>query len=384
MSISHESKLAAQSSTDNTGAGERRGDIESKQQLVADLLRREGCEVLICLRPENFAWLTAGGTTRGVLHEDVQAGLYFNPENRWILCSNVETQRLFDEEADGLGFQVKEWPWYVGRKPLLTELRTSRKAACDVPMEDCTHVGDELAVLRRSMSDYERACYRALGQIVSHALEATGRTLLKGESEREVAGQLCHRLIHRGVQPVMVMIAADGRAGSYRQAGYTSAPIRRSCVISVVGRKYGLYAQASRSLCFGSPDSKLRKEHDAACKVSATYVASAWPDSVPKQILAAGKRVFQLTGFEHDWMLSPQGHVTGRVPVELEFTPRTEELLQDHWAVTWLGSVGAALSCDTFLLSEEGPKPVTLIENWPLKKIRIQGAEFTRPDLLVR
>jgi hypothetical protein len=70
--------------------------------------------------------------------------------------------------------------------------------------------------------------------------------------------------------------------------------------------------------------------------------------------------------------------------VELALTPQTEDLLQAGWSVTWRASAGAALSCDTFLLTEDGPRTVTATENWPLKRIRIQGAEFVRPDLLVR
>src|SRR5262249_46816944 len=120
------------------------------------------------------------------------------------------------------------------------------------------------------------------------------------------------------------------------------------------------------------------------CKVSATYVASSWPDSVPKQILATGRRVYLVTGAEHEWLLSPQGHLTGRAPVELALTPSTEDLLQANWAVTWRGSAGVGLSCDTFLLTEEGPRTTRGGEGWPLKRIRIQGGEFVRPDLLVR
>ena len=66
------------------------------------------------------------------------------------------------------------------------------------------------------------------------------------------------------------------------------------------------------------------------------------------------------------------------------FRSSTEELLQANWAVTWRGSAGVGLSCDTFLLTEEGPRTITAAESWPLKRIRIQGAEFVRPDLLVR
>ena len=55
-----------------------------------------------------------------------------------------------------------------------------------------------------------------IGQIVSHALEASCRTMAKGDSEREVASQLSHRLLHRGAAPVLLSVAADGRRGEAR------------------------------------------------------------------------------------------------------------------------------------------------------------------------
>ena len=35
-------------------------------------------------------------------------------------------------------------------------------------------------------------------------------------------------------------------------------------------------------------------------------------------------------------------------------------------------------------VTDQGPKIVTPAEAWPLKRIRIQGAEFVRPDVLQR
>jgi hypothetical protein len=91
-----------------------------------------------------------------------------------------------------------------------------------------------------------------------------------------------------------------------------------------------------------------------------------------------------VSGAEHEWLLCPQGHVTGRAPVELPFTLQTEDLFQPGWAVTWRGSAGVGLSCDTFLITDDGPRTITAAESWPLKRIRITGAEFVRPDLLIR
>jgi hypothetical protein len=367
-----------------TTSSDRRADADAKQALVGALLDEIKCEGLLVLEPENFAWLSSGGAARGIVDEGEMPALYYSQEGRWALCSNVDTQRLFDEEIDGLGFQLKEWPWHWGRAQLLNDLFQGRRVACDRSLDGCEEVAERLRQMRRRLTPYEQACYRALGQIISHALEAACRTLAAGDNEREIAGQLSHRLMHRGALPVSVHVAADGRGRAYRQCGFTSAVVKSYCTLKVTARKYGLCATASRSVCFGQPDAALRKDHDTTCKVTATYVASSWPDSVPRQILAGARRVYQVTGAEHEWLLCPQGYITGHLPVELALTPQTEDLFQAGWAATWQSSCGGALSCDTFLITEEGPRTVTAAESWPLKRIRVQGAEFVRPDMLIR
>jgi hypothetical protein len=387
MSVMEETRITAPPSVVDMSLAapmDRRTDVELKQARIAALLQEVGCDGLLVLQPDNFAWLTGGGSGRGILDPAALPGLYLTADARWLLCSNVDSQRLFDEEIDGLGFQLKEWPCHLPRAQLLADLCQGRKVACDVPFGACADVAGQLQVLRRTMSDYEIACYRILGQALSHALEATGRTLSAGESERELAGQLSHRLLHRGVHPLLIAVSADGRGRTYRQASFTSTPVTKNCVMTVTARKYGLCARASRSVSFGQPDAGLRRDHDCACKISATYVAGSWPDSVPRQILLTGQRIFELTGVEHEFYLAPQGHLTGHAPVELNIALSDEQLLQARWAITWCVAVGAAISCDTFLISEEGPRAITAAENWPLKRIRIQGAEFVRPDVLIR
>jgi Xaa-Pro aminopeptidase len=363
---------------------DRRVAIDARQTEIAALMREVGVEGLLIAEQENFAWLTGGGSARALIDPATAPCLFFTPDQRWVLCSNVESQRLFDEEVDGLGFLLKEWPWHWGREQLLSDLCHGRKVAVDQQRTDAEFIGDRLRRRRRTMDRYEQACYTALGQILTHALEATCRTLNAGETEREVAGQLCHRLLHRGAQPLVISVGADGRSRLYRQPGYTSAPVSKYVVLSATARKYGLNATASRTICFGEVDPDLRREHDAATKVSAAYIAATWPDAVPREVLQTGRRIYQVCDFEHEWRLAPQGWVTGRAPVELPLTPKTEDLFTAGWTITWRASVGAAMSCDTFIVSDDGPQSVTPVEYWPLRRIRIQGAEFLRPDILQR
>ncbi len=321
---------------------------------------------------------------RGLLDPEAAPVLYCNGEHRWLLASNVDSQRIFDEEIDGLGFQLKEWPWHWGREQLLASLSENRRIACDRPRPGATHVAEAIQKLRRSLTIYEQACHRALGQLVAHSLEATCRTIEPGESEREIVGQISHRLLHRGAQPLVVTAAADGRSRLYRQFGYTSVPVRQSLVVLATARKYGLSVTASRSMSFGTPDAQFQQDHNAVCRVSASYLASTWPDAVPREILLAGRRIYLISGYEHEWLLAPQGHLTGRAIVEQTLTPNTEDLFESNWAVTWNTSAGAGVSCDTFHITDQGPVALTPTEIWPLKRIRIQGAEFVRPDILIR
>src|SRR5215475_13668411 len=87
---------------------ERRTDVEIKQARVATMLQEAGCDGLLVQHPDNFAWLTGGGTPRGILDPDAFPGLFYTADARWLLSSNADSQRTFDEEIDGMGFQLKE------------------------------------------------------------------------------------------------------------------------------------------------------------------------------------------------------------------------------------------------------------------------------------
>jgi Xaa-Pro dipeptidase len=368
----------------NDPVADRREDIDGKGARLAQLLREVGCEGVLLFRPENVAWFSSGATSRAVLDPEAEPAIYCSADQRWLISSNTDTQRLFDEEIDGLGFWLKEWPWHWGREQFLADLCQNRKVACDTSRCGASLVAEQLAQFRRALTPYEQACYRALGQTISHALEATCRNFNRGETEREVAGQLSHRLLNRGVQPIYIGVAADERSRLYKQFAFTPTPVNQSVVLTVCGRKYGLVASASRSVCFGEPTPLFQQDHNTVCRVGASYLASTWPDAVPREVLIAGRRIYQISNYEHEWLLAPQGHVTGRLPVELAIAMQTEELFRASWAVTWSPRAGAACGMDTFLITEQGPRPITPSEVWPLKKIRIQGAEFVRPDILVR
>jgi Xaa-Pro dipeptidase len=362
----------------------RRDVVDARHQRIASLLDQAELEGLLVLDPINFAWLTAGGQAQGTLSPEHWPGLYFSGSGRWLISCNLDTQRFFDEEIDQLGFQLKEWSWDRGRDLLLMDICYHRRVGCDLPYRDCQALGPTLATERRRLTDHEKTQLARLGAVLVHALEATARTLALGESEEEIAGQLSHRLLHRGAEPVLLQVAADGRASRYPRLGHGTATVQQSCLLTATARQNGLHASASRLVCFGPPEAALREGHEAAARITASSVALSRANVRIADVLAAQQVAWKQAGHEHDWRLSPPSFLTGYAPVELLLTPGCAESLALDRAIVWTASVHGAVSCDTYLLEADGPIPITRVESWPVRRIKIGELVVERPDILVR
>ncbi|HLW65031.1 MAG TPA: M24 family metallopeptidase [Gemmataceae bacterium] len=365
-------------------SAERVAEIANRQERMGELLREHEADGLLVLDPANFSWLTAGGSFRGIPHSEEFPALYFSTQQHWLLCANVDTQRIFDEEIDGLAFQLKEWAWDRGRQLFLADLCVGKKMLCDQTLGECVNAGERLRTMRRTLTAWEQERLKELGKTVAHALEATCRNVSPGESEEEIAGQLGHRLIHRGVEPVDLQVFADSRARRYKRGGPTPAKIERTCVLLATGKRWGLHVTASRTVSFGPPDEKFYYDFEVSCRQAAMQIAGSVAFANPANILSAGIRVLTMNEREHEWRLTPPGWLTGHAPVELPFLPNTKDEIEPGWPLVWMASVGGANSADTILIGESSTQIITPTELWPLKRIRITGQPIERPDILIR
>lgn len=363
---------------------ERAAEVAERQLRIGELLQQAGAEAALLLDGANFAWLTAGAHPCLAADPAEPPALFVVEKQRWVLCANVDTQRLFDEELDDLGFQVKEWPWQLGRRLLLQGLINGRKIVCDQALDGCIPGADAMRQLRLARSAWDQARLRELGRTMAHALEATCRNCVRGDTEQEIAGQLSHRLIHRGVTPAAMHVSADGRLRRYPRSVPGKSKTEYCCVIQATGRRHGLHVTACRTLCFGTADEPLRQEYDHASRLSAVLVSESLAGRTLAAAIAKGQQLLQPHALEHEWRRAPIGWVTGPAAVELPFTPISSESLQPGWAIVWSAAVGAGLVADTFLVSESGLECTTAAEAWPLKRFKIGDQFIDRPDILIR
>lgn len=362
----------------------RRADIDAKQLLVAELLTQMNCEAVVLLMPAHVAWLTAGLNVRGLISDSERPGVYTNGRQRWLVSSNIDSQRLFDEELDLLGFQLKEWSWLTGRSDLLFNITLGRKVAADRPFPNVPMINDRLRPLLRVLSAYERERYRDLGAQVAHVVEATARTLQRGESEAEIAGQLGHRMLRRGIEPVAISVTGDGRGAKFRRSGFTLAPVRQTCVLQATAQRDGLYATAARTISFGPPPDEFRVAHDLAVKIAAAYRSFSVPGAQLAPLAEVAATMLAGSPFEFDTRLSQPGYGAGRFAAEELRRAGQDEPLSFGQAVVWQPRVGPAVCADTVLVTASGPEVVTPSTEWPFKRVTARDITSDVPDILLR
>jgi hypothetical protein len=366
-------------------AGDRRRlDVDAKQELVAKLLHDTGCEGLLVVHPANFRWLTSGAATAGLAGRDEMPALYFNTHQRWLLASATDSGRLFAEELDGLGFQLKEWPCMASREQFLIDLVFGRKVACDQPFRDCKPTGPFFAHTRRRLTAYEGERLAELGEAVAHALEATARHFDWGDTEEEIAGHVAHRLLRHGAEPVALQVSADGRSRAFRRRGSRSDPVERCCVLQATARKFGLHATAARIVFRSAPDDADRAEFEAALRLRVTHLALSKIGDRVYVALDAGAALLRPTPFEHEWRLAPAVCLTGREPSEGVFLAVAQDKWLPGWAAVWQERIGAAAVVDTYLMEEAGWRLVTRPSLWPVRRAVSRGRSFELADFLVR
>jgi Xaa-Pro aminopeptidase len=363
----------------------RRADVEEKHRRVAAWLDAQGYDALVLGRADGVAWFTGGGEFgQSLASEHASALLYVNRQCRAVVCDNVQSARLFEEEVAGLGFQLKERPWPEDPGRVIAELRRGKRVATDGCLPELPDERAGLAPLRWPLTRLERQRLRELGRALTLCIEATCRNFQPGETEADLAGHLAHRLLREGVVPVDLRVSADDRASRFRQPKAKGAPIRRRATLSAVGRRHGLCASASRTVSFGPVDAEFRASHELAAMVDATCIFFSRPGRTVAEVFRRARRIYEKYGRPDEWTLNYQGWVIGYHPREALLMPEGTLGLTHGLPLAWSPSVGAARSEDTVVIEERGFEVVTEAQRWPKLEVTVKGFPIHRPGVLER
>ncbi|MBC7821444.1 MAG: M24 family metallopeptidase, partial [Planctomycetaceae bacterium] len=164
----------------------------------------------------------------------------------------------------------------------------------------------------------------------------------------------------------------------------SSDPVERIGTLTVIGRREGLHAAVTRTVCFGEIPDDLRTAYRIALMTQATgmyFSQAGWAMGETWKRVA---RIYEKFGHTEEWGFAEQAEVIGYQPCEARLTPTSDFTLQSGMAMFWHPSVGPASVGDTMLIGPSGLEVLTPTEQWPMTKVDVKGTAILRPDILQR
>ena len=361
----------------------RLSDVEEKHERIRVLLQSTGADALLLQDAASIAWFTAGVDLTRCGSDSCHTSVFVTEDARLFATNAVDSAQLFEREAFGLGFQLKQREWFQPHCSLVEDLCRGRKVISDSGIEGTRNTARRINRLRMPLTSLEVDRLRLLSKVLVHAVEVTAGHIRRGVTEAAVAGELSNRLIRRTVQPVRIQVCADGRNIRYRHWSFGEDPIESYATVSCVARRWGLHVAVSRTVCIGSVNQDLWEAHQKAVLMHATGLYFSRHGQQLKDIWPKVKRIYDKFGLSSEWQLSDQADVLGYRACEHQLTPTSDFDLQAPTAVFWHPTVGAAMPGDTVLVLPGGSETLTRSDVWPELKVQVKGHDVLCSGLLL-
>lgn len=358
-------------------------EIETKLKAIQTLLCKHQLDALLLRRVSSFAWATCGAASYvNTASTEGAASLLISPAGRYLITDNIEAPRLESEERlaeQGWEFRLHKW---YDNSAVITQLTRGLKLAADAPYPGAVDLSAEIARLRASLTPEEVVRFRKVGNLCAEAMDAAIREIQPRMREYEIASRLSAQAEQRGCQAIVNLIATDQRVFSYRHPLPTEKRLERYAMLVLCGRRWGLVANLTRLIYFGTLPDEIRRKAAAVARIDAAFIAATRPGKTIGQVLEAGISAYQQTGYPDEWKLHHQGGAGGYEGREYIAVPGMPDPVRVDQVFAWNPSITGVKSEDTFLVGEEENEILTAIDGWPTLEIELAGRVYRRPKIL--
>ncbi len=358
-------------------------DVRLKHERIRCLLESADADAVLLQDPANIAWFTAGADLFRCGSHDCATSVFVTREARLFATNSVDSAQIFEREAFGLGFQLKQREWFQPHAELIIDLCRGRRVISDGAHEGTLATPDLIRAIRLPLTQLEIERLRLLSSLAVHAVEATAYHVRRGVTESEVAGEVSHRLLKRTAAATRIQVCADGRNERYRHWTFGEQTIENSAVISCMVRRWGLHVGVARTVCLHTVPDKLWAAYQKAALVHVTGTFFSRDKSVLGDVWKKVHRIYEKFRIANEWQLADQANVVGYSPSEVQLVPGSEFVLQAPVPVYWHPSVGPALLGDTILCRESSNEFLTASASWPQIPVQIKGREVPCPGILL-
>jgi Xaa-Pro aminopeptidase len=350
-------------------------EVSRKLELIRNALTETGAMGVRLKGTDWFAWATAGASNTVLLTAETGvAEVLVTAEEAWVLTDEIEAQRLKDEELPA-NFQLHVNPWAdsAARESFVREVANGGQIVSDRPIP---HVEKRLPASlqhhKQVMMSSELERYREVGRKASEAMTEVLKAAKPTWTEYQLAGAGAEALWARGLHPTLTLVAGERRLPLYRHATATGEPLGGQAMLVFCARGYGLYANLTRFVSFGSLGDERAELHRHVREIEAQALNLCQPGTSLEAVYHALAQVYQQHGFPNAIREHHQGGTTGYLSREIVANPTTTDSLAEGIAVAWNPSLVGAKVEDTFVILQDGKlENLTFDPNWP--SVEVEG-----------
>ncbi len=315
----------------------------------------------------------------GLLGSASVASLIFAQGKLYLLTDKVESGRLLAEEFRPSGAELIEFEWYrKSEEAASVERLFGPDLATDGELEPL------IMPLRAALDERELATMRKLGKAVAEAVEEGCFKCEPGMSEHEIAGLMAGKAFSLGVECNVVLAAADERISLYRHPMPTGRRLERLAMLSLVGRKDGLFAGLTRFVHFGGKDEGLLSKQAILNRIFARLVSRTRPGADLKDVFADLAADYEAEGYRDEWKSLHQGGPIGYSARELKASPGLSFKVEQGQAYAWNPTLAGFKVEDTVIIGMASNEIITATDRIPKMEVGMPGAELAVSDILYR
>ena len=350
-------------------------EVSRKLELIREALSETEATGARLKGTDWFAWATAGASNTVLLTAETGvAEVLVTAQDAWILTDEIEAQRLKDEELPA-NFQLHVNPWAdaSARESFMRDVTNGGKVLSDrrIPHVE-KRLPASLQLHKQVMMSSELDRYREVGRKASEAMTEVLTAAKPTWTEYQLAGAGAEALWARGIHPALTLVAGERRLPLYRHATATGEAIGRQAMLVFCARKYGLYANLTRFVSFGSLGDEHAELHRHVREIEAQALNLCKPGTSLDAVYHALSQAYDQHGFKQAIFQHHQGGTTGYLSREIVANPTTTDTLVEGIPVAWNPSLVGAKVEDTFVILQDGKlENLTFDPNWP--SVEVEG-----------
>lgn len=331
-------------------------EVSSKLELIRSALTETGAKGVLLRGTDWFAWATAGASHTVLLTAETGvAEVLVTAQDAWVLTDEIEAQRLRDEELPA-NFQLHVNPWAdaTDRESFIRDATEGGQVLSDRPTNHQDSLPPSLLHHKRAMIPSEIERYRQVGRLASAAMTEVLSNAQPTWTEYQLAGAGAEALWARGLHPALTLVAGERRLPLYRHATPSKEPLGKIAMLVFCARGYGLYANLTRFVSFGSLGAEHSELHRHVREIEAEALNLCHPGTPLNAVYDTLAQAYQQHGYPNAIREHHQGGTTGYLAREVVANPLTTDTMAEGIAVAWNPSLPGAKVEDTFVILKDG------------------------------